>query len=340
VTTFSVAEIAALTGGRVSGDGDRRVRGVRTLEAAGPENLAFVADARAQKAASVSAAGVLLVKSASAFPGRTVVEVEDPSLAIAAVLGLFHPRRTARPGLHPTAVIGAGTSIHAEAEIGPYAVVGDGSRVGAGAILEAHVVVGSACVVGDGVWLHPHVVLYDGTVLGARVEIHSGAVLGADGFGYAKGPAGLVKVPQVGVVVVDDDVEIGANSCIDRATLDSTRVGAGTKIDDLVMIGHNCLVGRHDILCGQVGLAGSTMVGDGVMLGGQVGVAGHLRIGHGVQAGGRTGIESDVADGEKIFGTPFMRYRDALRVSAELRRLPETARTVRELAARIGKKED
>lgn len=340
MTTFSVAEIAARSGGRVSGDGECRVRAVRSLEDAGSEDLAFVADARAQKAASASAAGVLLVKSASAFPGRTVVEVDDPSLAIAAVLGLFHPRRAARPGVHPTAVIGAGASIHAEAEVGPYAVVGDGSRVGAGAIVEAHAVVGKECVVGDCAWLHPHVVLYDRTVLGARVEIHSGAVLGADGFGYAKGPAGLVKVPQVGGVVVEDDVEIGANTCIDRATLDVTRVGAGTKIDDLVMIGHNCRIGRHDILCGQVGLAGSTTVGDGVMLGGQVGVAGHLRIGHGVMAGGRTGIDGDVPDGEKVFGTPHMRHRDALRVAAELRRLPETARTVRELAARIGKKED
>jgi UDP-3-O-[3-hydroxymyristoyl] glucosamine N-acyltransferase len=339
VTSFSVAEIAARTGGRVSGDGERRVRGVVPLETAGPDDLAFVADARAEKAAFASAAGVLLAKTASAFAGRTVIEVGDPSLAVAAVLGLFHPRRAARPGVHPTAVIGAGASVHPQAEVGPYVVIGDGSRVGAGAIVESHATVGRECVVGDGAWIHPHVVLYDRTVLGARVEIHSGAVLGADGFGYAKGPAGLVKVPQVGSVVVEDDVEIGANTCIDRATLDATRVGAGTKIDDLVMIGHNCKIGRHGVLCGQVGLAGSTTVGDGVMLGGQVGVAGHIRIGHGVQAGGRTGIESDVADGERIFGTPFMRYRDALRVWAELRRLPETARIVRDLAARIGKKE-
>lgn len=340
MTTFSVAEIAARIGGRVSGDEGRRVRGVRSLEAAGPEDLAFVADRRAEKAASASAAGVLLVKSASAFPGRTLVEVNDPSLAVAAVLGLFHPRRAARPGVHPTAAIGAGTSIHREAEVGPYAVVGDGSRVGAGAIVEAHTVVGKECIVGDGSWLHPHVVLYERTVLGARVEVHAGAVLGADGFGYAKGPAGLVKVPQVGGVVVEDDVEIGANTCIDRATLDATEVGAGTKIDDLVMIGHNCRIGRHSILCGQAGLAGSTTVGDGVMLGGQVGAAGHLRIGHGVMAGAQTGIDGDVPDGEKVFGTPHMPHRDALRVAAELKRLPETARTLRRLEARIAKKED
>lgn len=340
MTTFSVAEIAACTGGRVSGDGARRVRGVKPLDTAGPEDVAFVVDARAQKAAPASAAGVLLAKSAAAFSGRTVIEVDDPALAFARVLGLFHPGRTARPGVHPTAVIGAGASVDPEAEVGPFAVVGDGSRIGAGAIVEAHAVVGNECIVGDGAWLHPHVVLYDRTALGARVEIHSGAILGADGFGYAKGPEGHVKVPQVGGVVVEDDVEIGANSCIDRATIDATRVGAGTKIDDLVMIGHNCLIGRDGILCGQVGLAGSTTVGDGVMLGGQVGVAGHLRIGDSVMAGAQTGIDGDVSDGEKVFGSPHMRHRDALRVASELRRLPQTARTVRELAARIGKKEN
>ncbi len=338
MTTFSVAEIAARTGGRVSGDGGRRVGGVRPLGEAGPGDLAFVADARARKEAPASRAGVLLARSAAALTGRTVIEVEDPSLAVATVLGLFHPRRSARPGVHPTALVGAGAVVDAAAEVGPYAVVGERSRVGPGAIVEAHVVVGSDCVVGEGTWLHPHVVLYDRTVLGARVEVHSGAVLGADGFGYAKGPSGLVKVPQVGGVLVEDDVEIGANSCVDRATLDATRVGAGTKVDDLVMIGHNCRVGRHGVLCGQVGLAGSTTVGDGVMLAGQVGVAGHLSIGSGVMAGAQTGIDGDVPDGEKVFGTPHMRHREALRVVSELRRLPETARTVREIAAQLARK--
>ncbi|HQR45013.1 MAG TPA: UDP-3-O-(3-hydroxymyristoyl)glucosamine N-acyltransferase [Thermoanaerobaculia bacterium] len=340
MTTFSVAEIADRCGGRVSGDGGRRVRGVRSLEAAGAEDLSFAADAKAEKKADASAAGALLARSAARFPGRTVVEVADPSLALAAVLALFHPRRTARGGVHPTAVVGPGATVDPTAELGPYAVIGDGTAVGAGVIVEAHVAVGRNCVLGDGAWLHPHVVLYDGTVLGARVEVHSGTVLGADGFGYAPAPAGIVKVPQAGRVVVEEDVEIGANTCIDRATLEETRIGAGTKIDDLVMIGHNCTVGRHGILCGQVGLAGSTTVGDGVVLGGQVGVAGHLRIGHGAKAGAQSGIEGDIPDGATVFGSPSLPHREAFRVVAELRRLPETARAVRELLARDGKEKD
>jgi UDP-3-O-[3-hydroxymyristoyl] glucosamine N-acyltransferase len=340
VTTLSAEEIAARCGGRVSGDGDRRVRAIRSLEAAGPEDLSFAADARAERKAVASGAGVLLARSSAGLPGRTVVEVGDPLLALGTVLEFFHPRRAARGGVHPTAVIGAGAALDPTAEIGPFAVVGEGTHIGAGAIVEAHAAVGRECVVGDGAWLHPHVVLYDRTVLGARVEIHSGAVLGADGFGYAPTSGGIAKVPQVGRVVIEDDVEIGANTCIDRATLEETHVGAGTKIDDLVMIGHNSTVGRHGILCGQVGLAGSTAVGDGVMLGGQVGVAGHLRIGNGVKAGAQTGIDGDIPDGEVVFGTPHLPHRDALRVIAELRRLPETARAVRDLLARKRKEED
>lgn len=340
MTTLSAEEIAARCGGRVSGDGDRRVRAIRSLEAAGPEDLSFAADAKAERKAAASAAGVLLVRSAAAFPERTVVEVADPSLALVAVLEVFHPRRAARGGVHPTAVIGVGAILDPTTEVGPFAVVGEGARIGAGAIVEAHAAVGRECVVGDGAWLHPHVVLYDRTVLGARVEVHAGTVLGADGFGYAPTPSGIAKVPQVGRVVIEDDVEIGANTCIDRATLEETRVGAGTKIDDLVMIGHNSTVGRHGILCGQVGLAGSTAVGDGVMLGGQVGVAGHLRIGNGVKAGAQSGIDGDIPDGEVVFGTPHLPHREALRVIAELRRLPETARTVRDLLARKRAEED
>jgi len=340
VTTFSVAEIAARCGGRVSGDGELRVAGVRALDRAGLSDLSFAADAKSERKAVASRAGALLVRSAAAFPGRTVIEVADPQGALAAVLLLFHPRRVPCGGVHPTAVVGPGASIDPSAEIGPYAVIGQGTRVGAGAIVEAHAAVGRDCELGEGAWLHPHVVLYDRTAVGARAEIHSGTVLGADGFGYAPSPGGIVKVPQVGRVVIEDDVEIGANTCVDRATLEETRVSAGTKIDDLVMIGHNCSIGRHSILCGQVGLAGSTTVGDGVILGGQVGVAGHLRIGNGVKAGAQSGIDGDVPDGEAVWGSPHMHHRLALRVAAELRRLPDTARAVRELIARGKKVED
>jgi UDP-3-O-[3-hydroxymyristoyl] glucosamine N-acyltransferase len=332
----TAAALAASCGGRLVGDGAAVVEGVRSLEKAGPLDLSFAADARAEAQAAGSAAGVLLARSSGPFPGRTVIEVPDPSAALAAVLARVFPRRSTRPGIHPTAIVDPGACVAAGAEVGPYAVVGEGTEVEDGAILEAHVVIGCRCRVARDAWLHPHVVLYDGVSVGARAEIHSGAVLGADGFGYASGPAGLRKIPQVGVVEIGADAEIGANTCVDRATFEVTRVGEGTKVDDLVMIGHNCDVGRHVVLCGQVGLAGSTTVGDQAVLGGQAGTGGHLRIGAGARVGGQTGVSSDVPDGATSFGTPHMPHRQALRVNAELKRLPETARLVRELAKAAG----
>ena len=337
-----VAEIAETCGGRVHGDGGLAIRGVRSLSAAGPLDLAYAADARGEKQALASQAGALLVRSAAAFPGRTVIEVPDPAAAVAAALRLFFPPRTARPGVHPTALVDSTASVDPSAEIGPYVVVGAGSRVGARAIVEAHSVVGQRCTLDESAWLHPHVVLYDDVAVGPRSEVHSGAVLGADGFGYATTKQGILKIPQVGGVRIAEDVEIGANSCVDRATFEETTVGAGTKIDDLVMVGHNCQVGRHDFICAQVGLAGSSVVGDGVVLAGQVGVAGHLRIGNGVKVGAQSGINGDVADGENLNGSPHMSYRDSMKSLVEYRRLPETARLVRLLAGKAGlsKRED
>jgi UDP-3-O-[3-hydroxymyristoyl] glucosamine N-acyltransferase len=330
--SFAAAELAAACGGRLAGDPERRLAGVRALAAAGPEDVSYIVNRQGERDAASSKAGLLLARSAAAFPGRAVIEVEDPQIALIAVLKLFHPPRVARPGIHATAIVDATATIDASAEIGPYAVIGAGSTVGAGSILEAHVVVGERCRIGSSVRLHPHVVLYDGVVLGARTEVHSGAVLGSDGFGYAPTKAGILKIPQIGGVTIEEDVEIGANSCVDRAALETTRVGGGTKIDDLVMIGHNCDIGRHGFLCGQVGLAGSTKVGDGVVLAGQVGVAGHLRIGNGARVGAQSGINTDVPDGTDVFGSPHMPYREFMKSHVEFRRLVETARLVRTLA--------
>ena len=336
MASFSVAEVAAACGGRVVGDGERKLSGVRSLEGAGADTLSFVSEEPALPRAAVSAAGAFLARSASALAGRTVIEVPDPSAALILVLRLFHPARIPRPGIHVTAVVDAGTFVDPSAEIGPYAVVGDLSRVEANAIVGSHTVIGARCQVGAGSWLHPHVVLYDDVVLGERVEIHSGAVLGGDGFGYATTEKGLVKIPQVGGVTIGDDVEIGANTCIDRAALETTSVGAGTMIDDLVMLGHNVRVGRHDVLCAQVGVAGSAVIGDGVILGGQAGVAGHITVGNGVKVQAQSGILADVPDGEALHGTPAFPYRAFQKAHIEFRRLPETARLVRRLAEKAG----
>ncbi len=336
MAAFTVAEVAAACGGRVVGGGDGKLTGVRALESAGPESLSFVTDAKALKRASASRAGAFLARTASDLPGRTVIEVADPQQALISVLRLFHPRRSARPGIHPTAAVDPSASVDPSAEIGPYAVIGAGSRIEADAVIEAHTVVGAGCRVGTGSWLHPHVVLYDRIALGERVEIHSGAVLGADGFGYATTARGLVKIPQVGTVAVGDDVEIGANTCVDRAALETTTLGAGTKVDNLVQIGHNVIVGRHDVICAQVGIAGSAVLQDGVVLGGQVGVAGHLTVGAGAQVQAQSGIASDVPARQALFGTPAFGYRDYQKSWIELRRLPETARLVRRLAEKAG----
>jgi UDP-3-O-[3-hydroxymyristoyl] glucosamine N-acyltransferase len=336
VASFTVAEVSAACGGRVAGDGDATLTGVRALESAGPESLSFATDARALKRAAASGAGAFLARSASDLPGRTVIEVADPQLALIAALQLFHPRRRARPGIHPTAVVDPAAFVDPSAEIGPYAVIGEGTRIEAGAVVESHAVVGADCRVGAMAWLHPQVVLYDRITLGDRVEIHGGAVLGADGFGYATTPRGLVKIPQVGRVSIGDDVEIGANACIDRAALEATSVGAGTKIDNLVQIGHNVTIGRHDVVCAQVGVAGSAVLGDGVVLGGQVGVAGHLTVGDGAKVQAQSGIGADVPPGQALHGSPAFGYRDYQKSWIELRRLPETARLVRRLAEKAG----
>jgi UDP-3-O-[3-hydroxymyristoyl] glucosamine N-acyltransferase len=336
VASFTVAEVAAACGGRVAGDGSARLTGVRALENAGPEALAFVSDAKALGRAAASRAGAFLARSGSDLPGRTVVEVEDPALAVVTALRLFHPPRAVHPGVHPTAVVDPSAAVDPAAEVGPYAVIGPSTRVEAGAVVEAHAVVGARCVVGRGSRLHAHAVLYDDVVLGERVEVHSGAVLGADGFGYATTKRGLVKVPQIGGVAIGDDVEIGANACIDRAALETTSVGAGTKIDDLVMVGHNVKIGRHDVLCAQVGVAGSAVIGDGVVLGGQAGVAGHLTVGDGVKVQAQSGIGADVPPGQALHGSPAFGYRDYQKSWIEFRRLPETARLVRRLAEKAG----
>jgi UDP-3-O-[3-hydroxymyristoyl] glucosamine N-acyltransferase len=336
VASFSVAEVAAACSGRVVGDGNRLLSGVRSLEGAGADGLSFVNEERALPRAAASGAGALLARSAAALPGRTVIEVPDPSAALIMALRLFHPARAPRPGIHATAVVDAGAFVDPSAEIGPYAVVGDSSRVEANAIVGAHAVVGARCRVGALSWLHPHTVLYDDVLLGDRVEVHSGAVLGADGFGYATTEKGLVKIPQVGSVNIGDDVEIGANACIDRAALETTSVGSGTKIDDLVMVGHNVKIGRHDVLCAQVGIAGSAVIGDGVVLGGQVGVAGHITVGNRVKVQAQSGIGADVPDGEALHGSPAIGYRAYQKSHIEFRRLPETARLVRRLAEKAG----
>ncbi len=307
---YRLAELAELVGGRVEGNPERSVGAVRALESAGAGDLSFVTLPRHRGRALASAAGALLVGedlAAGFAAGGDVADllvVPDAGRALARLLELFHPGAQRPPGAHPTAIVEAGAAVDPAAHLGPYAVIGAGSRVEAGAAVLAHAVVGRGCAVGERALIHPHAVLYDRTEVGAGCIVHAGAVLGGDGFGYVTRGGVHHKLPQVGRVVLEDEVEIGANTTIDRATLGETRVGAGTKIDNQVMLGHNVQVGRGALLCAQVGIAGSTSIGDGVVLGARVGAVDHVAIGNGVQAAAGTDIFEDVPAGALVGGSP------------------------------------
>jgi UDP-3-O-[3-hydroxymyristoyl] glucosamine N-acyltransferase len=336
----ALGELAAEVGGEVRGDGGREIEGVAALATAGPAELALWADARLRREAAASAAGALLVGPAlagdPAVAGRDLLVAADPRFAFARLLARFHPRRRPAPGVHPTAVVGEGCAIAPGAHVGPYAVLGAGTVVADGAVVEALVAVGRDCRIGRGAWLHPHVVLYDGSELGDGVEVHAGAVVGADGFGYATHDGVHHKVPQVGRVVVEREVEIGANAAVDRATLEETRIGAGSKLDNLVQVGHNVVLGRGCILSGQAGIAGSARLGDGVVLGGQAGVSGHLDVGDGVQVAGKSAVFESVPAGATVGGVPAGDLGRWKRLVVLQGRLEELFRRVRALERKEG----
>jgi UDP-3-O-[3-hydroxymyristoyl] glucosamine N-acyltransferase len=329
---YRLAELAELVGGRVLGDPERTVDSIRALEAAGARDLSFVTLPRHRGRALASGAAALLVGeelAAELAAPRDLLVVADPGYALARLLAALHPDEPRPSGAHPTAVVESGAWVDPTAHLGPYAVIGAGSRVEAGAQVLAHAVVGRHCRIGERALLHPHAVLYDRTEVGAGCIVHSGVVLGADGFGYALHGGVHHKVPQIGSVVLEEDVEIGANTTIDRGTLGETRVGAGTKIDNQVMLGHNVRVGRRSILCAQVGIAGSTSIGDGVVLGARVGAVDHIEIGDGVQAAAGTDLFSSLAAKSVVGGSPAHEIGRWRRQLALLWRLDEMMERLR-----------
>lgn len=333
-----LADLAGLVGGRVEGDPDREVEAVRSLDAAGPRDLSFLNHPRYREQALASGAGALLVGQdlAAGLPGgRDLLIVADTAFALSRILSLLHAAEAPEPGVHPTAVLEPGASVDPTVWVGPYAVIGAGTVISARAAVHAHVVIGRGCSVGEGAVLHPHAVLYPGTEVGANAIVHAGVVLGADGFGYATSGGVHHKVPQVGRVVVERDVEIGANSAIDRATLGETRIGAGTKIDNLVQVGHNVQTGRHCILCGQAGIAGSTKLGDYVVLAGQAGVSGHIHLGDGAQVAAKSAALTSVEPRTQVAGIPAVELRRWRRQTVLIARLEEMSRRLRALEKKL-----
>ena len=338
---YRLADLADLVGGRVEGDPERAVEAIRSLESAGPRDLSFLKDPRYRGQALASSAGALLVgpSLADAALGRDLLIADDPSYALARLLAVLHPGERRPVGIHSTAIVEPGCAVDPAAHVGPYAVIGAGSRIAAGAAVLAFVAIGRGCVVGEGAVLHPHAVLYDGTEVGAGSIVHAGVVLGADGFGYATHGGAHHKVPQIGRVVLEGDVEVGANSTIDRATLGETRIGAGSKIDNLVQVGHNVEVGRHCILCGQAGIAGSTRLGNYVVLAGQSGVSGHIQLGDGVQVAAKSAALASLEPGAVVAGIPAIEMRKWRRQAVLLSRLEEMSRRVRALEKKLGEGE-
>ena len=334
---LSAADVAAMVGGALVGDGAVRVRAVAPLDRAGPGDLTFLAASRYLPYFHASRAAAVLLTAAhrSAEPGpATRIVVDDPHRAMLAAVRALYPAPRREAAVHATAVIGPGVELGGDFAAGPHAVVGAGARVGDRVTLMAGAVVGEGVVLGDDVTLWPHVVCYPGTIVGSRVTLHAGVVLGSDGFGYVPGKAGHDKIPHVGRCVVGDDVEIGANTTIDRGSVDDTIVGAGTKIDNLVQVGHNCRIGARCLLMAQVGLAGSTHVEDDVILAGQVGVAGHLTIGRGARVGAQSGVMGDIPAGATWFGYPARSHGEAMRTIAASHRLARLLGDLEDLVGR------
>jgi UDP-3-O-[3-hydroxymyristoyl] glucosamine N-acyltransferase len=320
--------------GELRGDPEVVVTGVAPLDRAGPEHVTFLASARYAPLFATSTAGVVLVAPELAdAPGgaATRVVVDKPHDAMLSLLASLYPEDEPVAAVHPTAVIGRGVRLGERVAIGPYVVIGDGATIGAGACLDAHVVVGAGVAIGAGCRLYSGVTAYSGTSLGDRVRVHAGARLGSDGFGYVFRGGRHEKIPHVGRCIVESDVEIGANTTVDRGSIDDTVIGAGTKIDNLVHIAHNVRIGRLCLIMAQAGIAGSVRVEDGVIVAGQVGIAGHRTIGAGARLAAQAGVFGDIPAGETWSGYPARPHREALRAQAALFKLPSLLRGLERL---------
>lgn len=337
---MTLRELADRLGCRLEGDGGVEITGVAALERAGPGELTFLANPKyAGAVASTRASAILLAEDAPP-PPCAALRTPQPYLMFGRALALLNRTPSVPPGIHPAAVVEEGADVAAEASVGAFAYVGAGARIGARTVVHPFVHVGAGARVGADCVLHAHASVRERVTLGDRVVLQNGAVVGSDGFGFATRPDGThEKIPQLGTVVVDDDVEIGANATVDRPPLGATHIGRGTKIDNLVQVAHGVDIGQDVFLAAQVGIAGSTRVGDRVILAGQVGVAGHITIGRGVRATAQTGIPNSVEPGALVSGYPAIDNRDWLKASAVFKRLPDMRKALNDLQQRLDRLE-
>ena len=332
---FTAAKIAQAVGGRVVGDSAVRLTGFARADQAKAGDLTFAESDKYFEKAKQGAASAILVAADYPPDGKTLIRVPNARVAFAKVLPLFFPEDRFTPGVDPTALVAKSARIDPTAHIGPLCIVGERTTIGPGAVLVGHNYVGSDCAIAAGSRLFPCVVAYAQTQIGQRVRIHAGSVIGADGFGYVEHEGAHLKIQQIGNVIIHDDVEIGANVTIDRGALGPTVIGRGTKIDNLVQVAHNVIIGEHCLVVAQVGIAGSAQLGKHVTLAGQSGVGGHIKVADGTIVGGQCGVIVNTSEGDKLFGTPAQPVMQAKRQAIALQRLPELLKKVAVLEARL-----
>lgn len=334
--SYCLRELAELLGARLSGDPDRLVRGINTLEQAGTDEVTFLANKRYASLAESSRAAAVIVDPAHAHLEQHLLIVDQPYVAMARTAQLFAPAQALAKGVSALAFIAEDAVLADHVRIGPFVRIGTDTRIDQGSIIQAGVHIGHGVQIGADCLIYPNVTILDRTVIGDRVIIHSGTVIGSDGYGFAQDQQGRhVKIPQTGIVQIDNDVEIGSNCSIDRATFGRTWIQQGCKIDNLVQVAHNVTVGQHSLLVSQVGIAGSTSLGHHVVLGGKVGVAGHLKIADGVRVGASSGIAHSITKTGDMLGSPAVPIKEWMRTYANLQRLPRLKEEVKSIRKRL-----
>jgi UDP-3-O-[3-hydroxymyristoyl] glucosamine N-acyltransferase len=333
----TVAELAVHVSGRVVGDGEVLIKGIASLESAGAGEIAFIDDRKLLEGARESGASCLIVPEGAQVEAACVIEVKQPKLAFALAAELLHPPKRREPMIHPTATLAASASVDESAFIGAHVLIGERASVGAETQLHAGVFIGEDVSVGRDCVLHPNVVLYDNVTLGDRVILHAGVIVGADGFGYVPDENNFRhKFPQIGTVLIEDDVEVGACTCIDRAALGTTRIGRATKIDNLVQIAHNVEIGERVVIAAQTGISGSTVIEDDAVIGGQVGFGDHARVLKGAVIGSKAGVlPGKIVRAGVWWGIPVQPLDEYKRLNAHLNRLPQMREEIKELRAQL-----
>jgi UDP-3-O-[3-hydroxymyristoyl] glucosamine N-acyltransferase len=330
-----LSEIASFLEGSVCGDGGVMIERIRAIDEAGPGDLTFVTNPKYRKRMESTGASAIIVAPGNVCPGKNLLIVGNPYIALGQLLALFHPEEEETRGISQDAIIEAGADVSPDAAIYPGVHICRGARVGKNVVLYPGVFIGRDAVIGDFSILYPTVTVYRRCLIGRRVVLHAGVVVGSDGFGFALPGRENRKIPQVGYVQIDDDVEIGANTTIDRGALGRTWIQKGVKIDNLVQIAHNVVIGEYSIVVAQVGISGSTQLGKGVVIGGQAGVVGHIRIGDHAMAAAGSGIHKDVPAGQIVAGAPHMPHLEWLKMEACLPKLPEMRETLAALRRRV-----